>query len=211
MKTEIKKLLLTSNDFVNPKIAQKFLKLVDKNPADIKVLFVPTASEMSNDKTYLQRKSAYFAECEKELMGLGIKKGNWFWLDIDNIPAAGDLNQYDAIYVCGGNTFYLADKFKKTGFDKKIIEFINTGKVYVGASAGSIIMGPQITSSADKNIVGLKDTSGLNLFNQCIVPHAQAKDKNMIDEFEKKNNCKVLRLNDGQALEVVGNVTNIIE
>lgn len=41
----MKKLLLTSAGFLNPKIGDEFLKLLSKNPKDIKVLFIPTASE----------------------------------------------------------------------------------------------------------------------------------------------------------------------
>src|SRR4051812_36530594 len=122
MKTEIKKLLLTSDGFKNPKIGQEFLALVNKNPADIRVLLIPTASEMQNDEAYLKRKANYFAECEKELIGFGVTKENMTWLDINNILATGDLDEYDALYVCGGNTYYLADKLKKTGFDKKVVE-----------------------------------------------------------------------------------------
>lgn len=209
MKTEIKKLLLTSDGFVNPKIAQEFLVLVDKNPADIKVLFIPTAAE---HKFQNKEEMFYVKESEKELIAeLGIKKEHIIWFDIDSIAAAGNLNNYDVMYVCGGNTFYLMHKFRVTGFDKKIIEFVNSGRVYVGVSAGSIIMGPQITTSSDKNMIELKDVSGLNLFNQCIVPHYQKKEKSVIDDFEKKNNYEVVRLNDGQAVEAIGDDYKIIE
>lgn len=206
----MKKLLLTSAGFSNPKIGDEFLKLVHKKPADIKVLFIPTASEYKSEN---EKEMFYVKESEKELIDLGIEKEHIVWFDINDISAAGDLNKYDVIYVCGGNTFYLADKFKKTGFDKKLTELINAGKVYVGVSAGSVIAGPTLAISGpfDPNDVGLKDTTGLCVTDKIICPHFQRKEEDIVAKFEKKNNCKVLRLNDGQALEVIGDVSKIIE
>lgn len=235
MNINVKKLLLTSAAFSNPKIGEEFLRLIPKKPSEVKVLFIPTASEykLENDPTsafgrtesaFGETKSAkgfgeakdemfYVKESEKELIGLGIPKENIFWLDIKNIPAAGDVNSYDVMYVCGGNTFYLMHQFKNTGFDKKVIEFTNSGKVYVGVSAGSVIAGPDISiaSPFDPNDVGLKDTKGLCVTDAIICPHYQRKEESIISEFEKENNCKILRLTDNQALEVLGGVSKIIE
>lgn len=41
----MKKLLLTSDGLVNPKIGQQFLELIGKDPKEIRVLFIPTAAE----------------------------------------------------------------------------------------------------------------------------------------------------------------------
>src|SRR3989344_8018960 len=156
----MKKLLLTSSGFSNSKIGEEFLKLLDKNPTDVKVLFIPTASEYKLENG---EEMFYVKESEKELIGLGISKENIFWLDVKDTPMAGDVQSYDVMYVCGGNTFYLMDKLRKTGFDKKITDFVNSGKVYVGVSAGSVIAGPDISiaSPFDPNDVDLKDMKGL--------------------------------------------------
>src|SRR3990167_3485011 len=114
----MKKLLLTSSGFSNSKIGEEFLKLLDKNPTDVKVLFIPTASEYKLENG---EEMFYVKESEKELIGLGISKENIFWLDIKSIATAGDIHDYDVMYVCGGNTFYLMCHLKNTGFDKKII------------------------------------------------------------------------------------------
>jgi len=206
----MKKLLLTSSGFSNSKIGEEFLKLLDKNPTDVKVLFIPTASEYKLENG---EEMFYVKESEKELIGLGISKENIFWLDIKSIATAGDIHDYDVMYVCGGNTFYLMCHLKNTGFDKKIIEFVNAGKVYVGVSAGSVIIGPNIRISAhfDLNDIGLKDFTGLNLTDTIICPHYQRKEESIIDKFEKENNCEVLRLKDGQAMEILGDISNIIE
>lgn len=200
----MERLLLTSDGFTNPNIGKRFLELVGKNSKDIKVLFIPTASRGEDEMSYVY-------ESEKELIDLGILKENIIWAkDLSE----ANTNDMDVMYVCGGNTFYLLSEIRKTGFDKKIIDFVNSGKVYIGVSAGSIIMCPDISISApfDPNDVGLQDTTGLKMINKVITPHYQRKEKEVIDEIEKKLNWDVIiRLNDGQAVEVLGEDLKVIE
>lgn len=208
----MKKLLLTSDGLTAPQLGRQFLKLVAKDPKEIKVLFMPTASDAKKDVSYLEKKVAYFKQCNKEFTDLGIKQENLFWLNVHNPLIAGEINSYDAMYVCGGNTFYLLEEVKRTGFDKKIIDFIHSGKVYIGESAGSIIVGPHILMAApfDSNEINLEDTTGLKITDKIICPHYNEGKKEIVDEFEKKNNCEVVRLQDGHALEEVDNHSMII-
>ena len=60
-------------------------------------------------------------------------------------PFTSTLINTDYIYVSGGNTFYLLQELRRTGTDKLIIEHINSGKLYIGESAGSIIVSPNIS------------------------------------------------------------------
>lgn len=209
----MKKLLLTSDGLISPALGKSFLELVGKNPRYIKVLFVPTASEAYEDAAYLERKRAYFSHCEEELMGFGVQKEHMFWLDINNIASVGDISIYDVMYVCGGNTFYLLYEVKRTGFDKQIIEFVNNGKLYMGVSAGSVLAGPNIVTADpfDPNNIGLKDLSSLAITEKIICPHYQKEQENIILEIERKNNIKVLRLNDNQAWEETELEGKIIE
>ena len=199
----MKKLLLTSDGFVNPKIGQEFLALVGKKPIDIKVLFVTTASRVEKEKFYVKGS-------EKELIELGLAKENILWVEnLDNT----EVEKYDVVYVCGGNTFYLMYEIRRTGFDKQIINFINSGKVYVGVSAGSVIMGPMIlhVKNLDKNDIGLKDMNGFNVTDKIILPHYKNEEEEKVKEFERENHCEVLRLPDGQASEVLREDARIIE
>lgn len=74
-----------------------------------------------------------------------------------------DLEECGSIYIGGGNTFKLLNEIKKNNFDKQLIEFLKKGGVVCGGSAGAIIFGKEISTSADANIVKLQDTSGLNI------------------------------------------------
>lgn len=40
----MRKILLTSNGFENPRLAEKFIELVGKRPEDMRCLFIPTAA-----------------------------------------------------------------------------------------------------------------------------------------------------------------------
>ncbi len=194
----MRKLLLTSAGFDNPKLGEKFLELIGKDPKEIKVLFIPIAARTDEEKHYTN-------ESKKELLDLGIK-------DIIEYNLEGDIpKEFDAIYVCGGNTFYLLHKIRETGFDKKLIGFIDQGKVYVGVSAGSIIMGPLIGIAApfDQNEIGLKDLTGLNLIDSVITPHYTLEEKEIIDKFEGEH--KIIRLTDQQAVLVLGDSIEVIE
>src|SRR3989344_392647 len=121
----MKKILLTSDGFVNPKISRRFLELAGKDTKDIKIFFIPTASRGEHEMSYVY-------ESEKELLDLGILKEHIIWANsLEDI----ETKDYDVMYVCGGNTFYLLNEIRKAAFDKKIIDFVNIGKVYVGVSA----------------------------------------------------------------------------
>jgi dipeptidase E len=77
--------------------------------------------------------------------------------------------------VTGGNTFFLLQELKRTGVDKIIIEQINAGKVYIGESAGSIIMAPDIEYVMDmddsSSAIGLEDYTALGVIPFYPLPH----------------------------------------
>lgn len=54
------------------------------------------------------------------------------------------LRDDDVIYVSGGNTFFLLQELRKSGAGPIITEHIRAGKLYIGESAGSVILAPNI-------------------------------------------------------------------
>ena len=200
------KLLLTSTGFVNKNISKVFLKLVNKSASNIKVLFIPIASRSKEELHYV-------AESRKELISLGIKEDNIFNLEIDNKPDLKELNKLDVIYVCGGNTFYLLHKLKETGFYDIIKDLVRKNKIYVGVSAGSIVVGPdiKIASIGDKNDIKLKNFMGLCLTKTIVSPHFCNKERGAIEKFRKTTNFRVVPLNDMQALLVLGDKERVIK
>jgi dipeptidase E len=99
------------------------------------------------------------------------------------------LDDYSAIFIGGGNTFKLINEMRKTGFDKKIIDYIkNDGLVY-GGSAGAIIFGESIDTAlhADKNYLRLNNFAGLNIIDGYkIWCHYNIKDESDLKKIKGK-------------------------
>ena len=128
----MKKIILTANGFENRNIGKVFLKLVNKEPSQIKVVFVPTAAINSDAIEVLPK-------CMHDLLDFNIPAENIHVYDLHYKMEYDELSKYDAIYFCGGSTSYLLERINKTGFCTPLKEFINNGGVYVGVSAGSMI------------------------------------------------------------------------
>ena len=122
-----------------------------------------------------------------------------------------DLHKYDAIYIGGGNTFKLLKKIKDSKFDKKLIKYYKSGGIIYGGSAGAIILGKDIRTALlcadkDKNLVNLKDTSGLNLVKnfdiQCHFEDDQVKEH---QDYIKKTNTNIIAIPEESALVIEDN------
>ena len=203
------KLLLTSTGLANQNITNQFLQIISKPVSQIKIIFIPTASRSKEELKYVN-------ESKKELLDLGIFENNIKTLNLDKPVSFQEVEDFDVIYVCGGNTFYLLKKVRETGFDKVIIEFVKTGKLYFGVSAGSILVNPNISAAStglepDENDVNLTDLTGLNLTDIIVSPHYCEEEKPIIDKFKKKSQYKVVPLTDNQALLVLDRETKIVE
>jgi len=186
------KLLLTSNGWkTNKKIKKIFLKMLNKPVSEVKVLVVSVSSNTKDENKHL---SYHLNELEK----LGIRREN---INVLNEKKKPKTRFFDAIYVCGGNTFLYMYFLRKTGWDKIIKNLVKNGCFYFGISAGSVIAGKRIDianigSNPDENIVNLKNYRGLNLVPFCIYPHYTKKDEEAIKDFEIKKKCKIIRLRD---------------
>lgn len=201
------KLFLTSAGFLNKKVADLFLKELNKAPEGLKILMV--ANGQTKEENY------YINESKKELVDLGFKDILVFKLD--RPISMGEVSDCDIIYVCGGNTYYILKKFRETGLDKIIIKLVNNGKIYVGVSAGSIMAGPDIEiagwgSNGDKNEVGLKNLTGFKFTDIAIFPHFDtSKHEQEVENFKNKVKYPVVALTDNQALFIKDGKHQIIE
>ena len=201
----MKKILLTSAGLENSKIGKEFLRLIGKPVFEIKVLFIPTASRTDEELYYVEKS-------KEELLGLGIKKENIHTYNLDREINNEELMEIDAIYVCGGNTFYLLYKIRESKFDEKIKEMVMKGVVYCGASAGSILVSSDIgIYGIEENDIGIKDLKGLDLIDKIISPHYTEEEEEIVGRFEKETGRKITRLTDRQALSIENNEIKKIE
>lgn len=190
----MRRIILTSTGLSNTKIRKAFLKLIDKIDKKSVVIITTAAREKEKNK-YSQLAKRQFKE-------MGFNKVDFLDLEYKNPKR---LENYDIIYVCGGNSFYLLKHIKESGADKIIKKLIKQGVVYIGVSAGSILITPTIELSSDKNLVGLKDLRGLGIVNFAIFPHYQPTKEYQakIRQFKTKHNIPVESLTNTQALLIL--------
>lgn len=126
------------------------------------------------------------------------------------------LEDYDAVYIGGGNTFKLLEKIKDSRFDHELIEYYQHGGTIYGGSAGAIIFGADINTAslckdADVNQVGLEDTSGLNLVNNLDIQcHFEDNQIGEHQEYIRKTRRSVIAIPEESALLIENNKIRVI-
>lgn len=202
----MKKLFLTSAG-LSKETRNYFLDLLDKDPKNVAVAFIPTAADPEDDKWFVNAAREEIEEIGMKIMEVDLKKEN-------RVSLKEKLSKCGVVYVNGGNTFYLLEWIRKSGFDEVIKEFIEQGKIYVGVSAGSIIPGPNIEiagwEGGDANIIKLSDLTGLALVNFAISPHFIESDRQELEKMSKTVNYPIVALNNSQAVMAVNDKIQII-
>jgi len=127
------------------------------------------------------------------------------------------LKDKDAVYVEGGNTFYLLKAVRESSFDKVIKDLIEEGLIYLGASAGAYMACPTIETSlwkvSEKDIkdnYGVTDLTALNLVPFLLKVHYKPEQKEFLQEKIKQTKYPVRILKDGQALLVKNSEVKLI-
>ena len=192
-------MLLTSDGLSNLKLRRALKGLLDIPVEQNKVIFLYTKRKGFKKK--------YLDIVKKRWVSIGFKKKNLKFINISK--NVRKIPEFDIIYVCGGNTFYILKRIKKTGLDKTIKKAVNQNKIYVGVSAGSIIPHKTIEiagwgSEGDVNDIRLKNLRGLNLIKTAILPHYTKKQIEDVREFKKKAKYKIKEIKDGQGILILG-------
>ena len=168
-------IVLSSCGIREPDFKNKVLALFDKPVEAIKLLYITTAVDGERgDKSWVDTEY-------KSILALGIPEENIYEYKIGNEKV--DLAAFDAIYVLGGNTFYLMNKIREFGFDKQIKDAIESGIPYIGSSAGSIVLGTTLKPAevyGDIPIADKQNYEGLGIIDGAIIPHMNQKS----DEYE---------------------------
>jgi len=92
------------------------------------------------------------------------------------------LRECDAVYLSGGNTFHFLKAIRDSRMDL-ILKILAGEKVFIGTSAGGLIMTPHIELASGENDVGLKNTKGLALVRFGFYPHFRPENSEQLREI----------------------------
>src|SRR4029453_6561089 len=88
------------------------------------------------------------------------------------------VEETDAIFIGGGNTFRLLKALQNLDLIEPIGQKVRSGAPYIGSSAGSNVAGPTIKTTKDMPIVQPRSFDSLGLVPFQISPHFQDPDPN---------------------------------
>ncbi len=207
------KLLLTSAGLKNKTLAKAVLDLVGKPAEEINVAFIPTAMNVEGkDKTWFIKNLDEF------------KEQNYKTIDIVDISALPKeiwqprLESADVLFFSGGNSAHLMRWIEESGLKKILPELLKT-RIWVGISAGSIVVSPTLAvSNKDKAILyekefGLKVNNGLGFIDFYIRPHLNTKphsSKEVLEKIAKEVPQTIYGLDDQMAIKVVDGKVEVI-
>ncbi|WP_264174176.1 peptidase E [Clostridium estertheticum] len=99
------------------------MKLVNIPADKIKVIFIPTAAISEDAKGVIP-------VCKNQRLNTGILENNIYTYDLDRIMSCDEIYNFNAIYVCGGNSQHLLNKMNETTFYLPLKIFLDNGCVY---------------------------------------------------------------------------------
>jgi dipeptidase E len=217
------KLLLTSAGISNASMANALRQLVGEPTTEKRFVYIPTAlnPERGSKPWVLRDMNAAF----------DIGWGHFDIIDIAALYSLGEdawlpgLEAADVIMVGGGNCFYLSYWMQKTGLMEKLPALLKD-KVYVGNSAGSMIMSPEYRSTFDGEIYhdaeyGEQSQKGegsnkmANIVPFCVRPHLNSpKFPNItlkkLAEVAKEVRAPMYALDDQSAVQVVDGAVTVV-
>lgn len=202
------KLLLTSSGLSKRAGVNALIELTGKSPGATKIGFIPTAANVEEGN------KDWFVNQFLNLWRFGYHN-----IDIVD-PSAADvawrerLEDVDVIFVSGGNTFHLLNQFRGTGFDTWLNKHKDS-KVYVGSSAGTIVMSPTIEAAglepgADVNLLGITDLTGLGWVNFEVEPHCDMARFDIVERYAKSATNSVYALDDQSAIKVIDDNVEVV-
>lgn len=149
--------------------------------------------------------SPYWATVHQNLESQGSIVDDLDIEGLSEVALKSILNEYQAVFINGGNVFYLLKAMRACNFEKVLRELLPTGFIYMGASAGAYVACPTIEVAAwdtSRNTFGLTDYSAFNFVPYVIKAHYRPDLLDLVQEKSKKMIYPLRILNDDQAILV---------
>lgn len=175
------------------------------------VLFIATAGNVEEYTDYIDEGRELF-------QSLGVVVEDCDIAKLGAVAIRSRLDQAQAVYFSGGNSFYLLQELQKKVLLKSLKGRVENGLPYLAESAGAIIASPNIAYSQlmdeREKAPHLANDFGLKLVDFYIVPHVgefpfEESAQAILDQYQE--NLAILPLNNAQAVVVEGNRYQIVE
>ena len=192
-------------------VASLFPKFAGEEIKGKRITFIPTASLVEEVRFYVDDDRKAFEE-----LGIIVEELEITTASPDKISEI--LNRNDYIFVSGGNTFYLLQELRRKGADILITEHIRAGKLYIGTSAGSVILCPDIEFVKEMDYIHaapeLQSFTGLNIVDFYILPHYldfpfEEMTQNIVKKYGKKLDLRPI--SNKQVITIAENRIEILE
>jgi len=132
-----------------------------------------------------------------------------------------DLKDIEALYISGGNEFYLKQQANKNNFGDFVRQFVNSDKPYIGTSCGSIIMASDMSPALNITDITscpepITDLTGFGIVDFLPMPHWGSKDFKNLYLGERKEKMysekwKIILLNNYEYVEVQNDRYRIVD
>ncbi len=133
-------------------------------------------------------------------------------MNIEHIQAK--IDNADCIYIGGGDTLYMLEKWRETGLDKMLIKAYEEGKIICGLSAGAIcwfsdmFTDYEIMRGVSSEYVLKK---GLGVLNGTMCPHFNEREADFTFAMKNNNVARALCVENDCAVEFInGEMTKVI-
>lgn len=178
-----------------------------------RLLFITTASELKQDKVWQDKD-------RQSLIGTGFLVTD-FTITGKTVPEIKSAVQgMDVIHFEGGNSFYLLKQLQKTNSIKVFKSAVEKGKIYIGSSAGSVIVAPDILSARTLDNMAeagpLPNYEGLSIVDFLIFPHwgndhfkERYMNQKMANAYPGED--KIILLRDNQYVSIKNEMYKIVE
>ncbi len=126
--------------------------------------------------------------------------------EMDLQKIADKIEKADCIYIGGGDTLFMLEKWKEFGLDKFIIDAYNKGKIICGLSAGAICWFKDMYT--DYEIMRGKSADyvlkkGLGILDGCMCPHFDDREKDFLEALKKGDIKSCYCVENNSAIEFV--------
>jgi dipeptidase E len=211
------KLLLTSGGVTNPSIHAALVDLLGKPVADCNALCIPTAEYGHPACTPASAWRFIAGHTPGPMCDLGWKSLGV--LELTALPSIGEerwvpwLREADVLLVDGGDALFLCHWMRESGLEALLPSLPDT--VWVGVSAGSMVMTPRI----GEDFVNWKPPTGddraLGVVDFSIFPHLdhELMPENTLDEavrWAAGLGCPAYAIDDETAIKVTDSTAEVV-